>query len=185
MLIAFSGAQSTGKSTLLRECKKLNQFKDYTFVTEVTRRIKRDNNAEINNMADNYDYTQSLIMADHVRNSTLTNAILDRCFIDGFIYTAYLHAKGKVSNDVFENARSVYYDGFANYDIIFYTDSGIPLVNDGVRSIDMKFRNDIIGMFEEEISEMNMFAGIPIVRVKGTVEQRIDIIKNWLQKIKK
>jgi len=185
MLIAFSGAQSTGKSTLLKECKKIEELKDYTFITEVTRRIKRDNNAEINNTADNYDLTQTYIALDHVKNSALTNAVLDRCFMDGYIYTAYLHAKGKVSDTVLESVRGCYYDCFGNYDVIFYTGSNIPLVNDGVRSIDTKFRNDIIEMFEEEIPDMDMFSGVPIIRVEGTVKQRTDTIKRWLHDFKK
>ena len=90
MLIAFSGAQSSGKSTLLQECKKLDEFKDYTFVDEVTRRIKRNNNTEINNTASDYNYTQTLIIADHTKNATMSNTILDRCFLDGYVYTQYL-----------------------------------------------------------------------------------------------
>ena len=181
MLIAFSGAQSSGKSTLLELCKDIKELKSYTFVEEVTRRIKRDKKVPINNTAKNYDETQRLIISDHITNSNLHNAVLDRCFMDGFVYTQYFYNQKKVSKSILEYAREAYYNGFGNYDVIFYTDPTIPLVDDGVRSIDAGFRTDIVDLFEQEIDAMHMYAGVPIVTVAGTVKQRLKTINNWLE----
>ena len=180
MLIAFSGAQSSGQSTLLQACKKLDECKDYTFVDEVTRRIKRNNNTEINNTASDYNYTQTLIIADHTKNATMSNTILDRCFLDGYVYTQYLKEQGKVSKTVQAFACKMYENYIGYYDIIFYTDSNIPLVDDGVRSVDKKFRDRIIELFEGEISYRLRSMNINVVKLSGSVNDRITTLKFYL-----
>ena len=69
------------------------QFEGYIFINEVTRRIKNQFGVDINSEAANYNYTQSLITADHIKNSTLSDAVLDRCSLDGLVYTNYLYNK--------------------------------------------------------------------------------------------
>lgn len=176
MLIAFTGAQSSGKSTLLQECKKLEEFKDYTFIDEVTRRIKRTHGVEINNSAANYDYTQTLIIADHLNNLKLKNAVLDRCLFDSYVYTWYLYTEDKVSNSVYDFACSIYSEYYSKYDIIFYTDPNIPLVSDGERSDDVVFRNRIIQKFAAELKYVQK-----LIVLSGTVEERIKTIKESLK----
>ena len=88
MIYSFTGAQSTGKTTLLKLCKE--RHKNFRYVDEVTRKIKSGGN-EINNTANNYDQTQLLICEDHLRNIRLEgNYLLDRCIVDGYVYTRYL-----------------------------------------------------------------------------------------------
>jgi len=59
-------------------------------------------------------------------------------------------------------------------DVIFYTEPDIPLVDDGERSNDNTFRETIINLFETAIDHY----GINVVRLKGTVEQRLETIYN-------
>ena len=68
MIYSFTGAQSTGKTTLLKLCKE--RHKNFKYVDEVTRKIHRDG-FDINNTANNYDQTQLLICEDHLRNLSL------------------------------------------------------------------------------------------------------------------
>jgi nicotinamide riboside kinase len=188
MLIAFTGAHSTGKSTLLQKCKELEVLKDYTFVDEVTRKIQRDYNVTINDTAPNYDYVQTLIMADHIKNAKLTNAVLDRSALDGCLYTRYLYRRGKVGTIVRRFANEMYNELFFKYDIVFYTDPNIPLEADGVRSVDPEFRTSMVEMFEEEMSFLDNYSTKPvtwkpaIVRVKGNIDERMAIIKDTLTK---
>lgn len=184
MLISFSGAQSTGKSTLLQACKKLPIFKGYTFVDEVTRRVKKEAGVEINNTAANYDYAQILIIADHVKNTTLKNAVLDRCILDGFVYTQYLYDMRKVSSWTYEFAQAAYLDLVNRYDIVFYTDPSIPLVDDGVRSIDLEFRTSIVEHFNVELKFLRERAAHKkrIIRVKGSPEQRLKTVVDTVTK---
>ena len=64
MLVSFTGAQSSGKTTLLREFLESNAWGS---VDEVTRRIRRGG-FEINDEGSNYNDTQLAIFADHIQN---------------------------------------------------------------------------------------------------------------------
>lgn len=180
MLIAFSGCQSSGKTTLLQECKKMAQFEGYIFINEVTRRIKNQFGVDINSEAANYNYTQSLITADHIKNSTLSDAVLDRCSLDGLVYTNYLYNKNKVSRYIYEFAGNAYLATVQNYSKVFYTDPSIPLVNDGVRSTDIDFRNEIIDIFNDHKGRFKSTTGKEMITLTGTVEERLQQIKNAL-----
>jgi len=187
MLIAFSGAQSSGKSTLLEKCKELDELKGYFFVEEVTRRIKRENYVPINNDSDNYDYTQALIVSDHIKNMALKNAVLDRCALDGYIYTRYFYEENKVSRLLYNFAfDTYYYRAIQQYNIIFYTDPNIPLVDDGERSIDSDFRHRIVTLFENEIKMMRRTIETrniktSIVTLTGSVDERMELIRKTLK----
>ena len=108
MIVSFTGAQSTGKTTLLNHLVDKNPY--VTFVEEVTRRVKREFNLPINE--DGGNVTQYMIMADHVANvyrkteSELT--VLDRCAVDGVVYTRWLQLQGMVDAEVYTAACCMY-----------------------------------------------------------------------------
>lgn len=189
MLITFTGAHSTGKSTLLQACKEIEMLKAYTFVNEVTRKIQKEHNVSINDSAANYDYTQTLILADHIKNASLSNAVLDRCILDGYLYTQYLYLQNKVSSYISDFSLQTYFEIFKKYDIVFYTDpTDLTLVEDGVRSKSIIFRDEMIKMFEQEMNFLEKYAPIAasrnftLVRLKGTVDERVQQIKETLTK---
>lgn len=213
MLISFTGPQNTGKTTLLKELalrytdEKYNatysdgsveEHNKFHFVTEVTRRIQREVGFEINQLAG--DSCQIVILADHIknvekykRNRTQTVReyhVLDRCLLDGYLYTKFLHDTGKCTKEVYELSKRFFYDNYIEYDVIFYCDPNIPLDNDGVR--DNTFRNQMINLFEYEIANIRWnnhtrrpdlygVSGPPVfVRLEGSVEQRMEQIKYTL-----
>ncbi len=178
MIVSFTGAQSTGKTTLLNILKEKN--KDIKFVDEVTRRIKRDYNLPINE--DGNNLTQFMIMADHISNMYRKYdgelVILDRCVVDGLVYTQWLFANRKVNSAMNDIAIDIYNSLYDKYDIIFYTDpADVELVDDGERSADKKFRDDIINSFEHRIKELNN-----VVVLSGTVAERLDTVKKTFEK---
>ena len=65
LLISFSGAQSTGKTTLLNHLKERNTH--VNFVPEVTRLIKREYGVDINEAGS--EMTQALIVTEHFKNA--------------------------------------------------------------------------------------------------------------------
>ena len=98
----------------------------------------------------NYNDTQLAIFADHIQNlftysGKNMNNILDRCIVDGFVYTRYFRIQGKVNEFVdkmFSYALGRYIE---KYDCIFYTNPyDVPLINDGERSMSESFRSQII-----------------------------------------
>ena len=180
-LFTFTGAQSTGKTTLLKKVKTLYPYR-FDYVDEVTRRIKRFG-VPINNEAKSYNLTQSLIINDHLVNytkffegpdDTVRDLLLDRCIVDGYIYTKYFYRHGKVSYKIFEFAEYWYKELAPKYDVIFYTNPGdVKLVDDGERSIDAKFREEIIDLYETEF--LDKYDNICIL--KGSVEDRLEQMK--------
>ena len=106
MRVSFTGAQSTGKTTLLNKCKEV--YKDYKFVDEVTRYVKKTYDVKINEIGGTE--TQLYILAEHIKNHLRSdeNLILDRCILDGYVYTKYQVLNGKVSEQVLHAFNGVY-----------------------------------------------------------------------------
>lgn len=180
MIVSFTGAQSTGKTTLLKLCKELYSDK-FEFVDEVTRLVKREFNVPINEGGT--DITQCLIINKHIENvhrlRENSGVILDRCILDGLCYTGYLTLEGKVSKWVFDYATEVYNELIKSVDLIFYTNPyDVELVDDGERSVDKVFRDHMIEIFEFVIARDH--EGVlkdKVVILKGTVEERMEQIK--------
>jgi nicotinamide riboside kinase len=182
MIISFTGAQSTGKTTLLNSIKDLNPYLDS--IDEVTRRIKREYNLPINE--DGGDITQTMIMSDHIANIFRkydSDVIFDRCALDGVVYTQWLYNKGKVSKEILQWANKIYNTLIDKYDAIFVTShEDVPLVDDGERSVDIDFRDEIIDIFNMYIDDMKIYSReVNLFVVEGSVEDRMKYIKNVLE----
>ena len=181
MLISFTGAQSSGKTTLLNHWNDCTNH--WNVVPEVTRKLKRQG-FKINDDSSNYIDTQIAILTDHLNNifsysNTDMDTILDRCIVDGFVYTRYFRMNGKVdefTDKVFSYMLNKY---ISRYDYIFYTSPyDVSLINDGERSISESFRNRIIKLYEELI--LNKYPNVFVL--EGSVESRynkmVEIISN-------
>jgi len=181
MRVSFTGAQCSGKSTLLNNCKEI--YKDYKFVDEVTRYVRRTYDVKINEIGGTE--TQLYILAEHIKNHLKPdkNLMLDRCILDGYVYTKYQVNQGKVSEQVLHAFNGVFGVLIDKLDYIFYTDpSDVKLVDDGERSVDYKFRDDIIDLFEDLITyKMSPKNREKVIRLKGSVEQRMKTIEKYLK----
>lgn len=169
MKIAISGAQSTGKTTLINELEKLDFFKEFNFLTEITREVKRKGfpiNEDGNNL------TQIFIINSHIeRFYSNTNFICDRCILDGLVYTNYLYYNGKVDRWVLDYAFEVYKILINKYDIIFFIQPEFSIIDDGIRSTNKQFRDDIIEHFNHYIKNCDN-----IVYINGDNKTRIENI---------
>ena len=191
MIFSFTGAQCTGKTTLLKHLYKENGDYPFLFIPEVTRLIKREFNMPINESGD--DLTQMLIMTEHVRNIFRDRAdhivrgvhqILDRCALDGIVYSHYLLDKGKINRATYDACDLIYKKLINKYDVIFYTShEDVELVDDGERSVDKIFREDIIGLFDMYMQYNIIEKGPRVVHLEGTVEERLKTIKSTLDKL--
>ena len=175
MKIAFTGAQSTGKTTLLKELKRDNSLAlQYDFRDEITRRMQKKG-LLINEGGS--DITQLLIMNSHIKNSLIDNVIMDRCALDGLVYTDWMYDNKKVSQWVREYAENVFNLLIDRYDHIFYLVPEFSLEDDGVRSTNLQFRDDIVDLFDHYIKQYK----IPVTRLTGTVEQRLNKIMETIK----
>lgn len=174
MLITFSGPQCSGKSTLLSKMEEVygNRF---VYVKEAVRKIVREKGLKVNQDGD--DLVQLLITSAHLESALLPNAVLDRCILDSSVYAHYLYRRGKISKWVYHYSIDMMNFLSPKYDIMFYTSPNIPLVEDGFRSVDKEFRDEISRFFVEFI---NTSFKDKIVVLKGTVEERMEIVKATL-----
>lgn len=180
MIISFSGAQSTGKSTLLKVWQEAKPEWDY--IPEVTRLVKREYDLPINE--DGTDLTQMMIMGEHLRNAYTKrdrHVVLDRCSLDGLVYTHWLCDNKKVSMGTYSHARYVFDSTIEKYDLIIYTSpEDVPVVDDGERSINVKFREEIIELFEQYLSNIPTQK---LIVARGSVEARVNQIRDTFNKL--
>lgn len=182
MIVSFTGAQSSGKSTLLSKMREDVKYKDWNFEPEITRSLKERYGLVINENGDSF--TQLATINSHIDNYLRNkdkNCVLDRCALDAFVYTTYLCYKKKVDEELGYYSEYVCKKLLDKYDIIFYTDPSIPLVNDGVRSIDVDFRNKVIDLFDFFIDH---FKPTNLVKLSGSVEERYAIIQQTIENFK-
>ena len=176
MKLVFSGAQGTGKSTLIRSIRDANEgfLHDYAYLTSGNRELL-SYGIPINANAENYDVTQTLILKNHVCNFTLyRNSVLDRGVLDAYVWTKYLHNLKKVSEETMTFAFMILSKIVHDYDAIFYLEPEFDPEADGIRMADTKYRDDIVDIFEDTISRHN----IGVVRLKGSVENRREEVLN-------
>ena len=203
LLTSFTGAQSTGKSTLLDMCRSLlfgnsetNAYNvvdrdKWVFIPEVTRLIKRQYGVNINEQGT--DDTQLLILNQHLINTIQFKQnrmkqgkfyMMDRCIMDGYVYSKYLHNHGRIEDATMTIAESMYYRLLPSLDAIFYTHpDDVSIHDDGERSIDPGFRNEIIQIYDDLISAGSRYIGHDFVVLKGTPSERMSLIKNKLKEL--
>jgi nicotinamide riboside kinase len=86
----------------------------------------------------------------------------------------YQYQTKKIPIEIYNYSEYLFSKLIGNVDVILYTEPDIPLVDDGERSANKEFRDTIINLFEEAIIHFK----IDVVRLSGTVEQRLETIYN-------
>lgn len=192
MIFSFTGAQSTGKTTLLNKMRSDPDFKDWAFEVEITRSLREKYNLDINEQGS--VTTQLIVLNSHLENvlkhaKSGRHVMLDRCILDGFVYTTYCIGK-QDDKEFIRNRWIVDYYGmellniiWPKYTGVFQTDhESVPIENDGVRSTDTKFRNTIIALFDCAINDLiKPFMGHVPVKLSGSVDQRYDLLKSTIK----
>jgi len=177
-IFSFTGAQCTGKSTLLSAVHK--HYSDVLFVPEVTRLVKHKAGVEINENGD--DVTQLLILAEHLQNVYYNPdmvKILDRCALDGMVYSTWLLHMGKITPETHGHSVVLFERLVKCYTKVFYTmPFSMSITDDGERSINVDFRNEILNMFEDAISQYSNVLKDKLIRVEGTVSERVEFVNN-------
>lgn len=170
MRIGISGAQSTGKTTLLNALRSEQCFSNYTICNEVTRRV-RSYGVDINEQGN--DVTQKLIMQEHITNIFMhDNMITDRTALDGYVYTQYLYNNSRVLEETLEFADNVFNKVWPYYDHIFFIKPEFNIENDGVRSTNTEFRDTINRLFLSEIQHRKL----NVTYLTGSVRQRVNTV---------
>ena len=177
--IIFTGAQGTGKSTIL------NYFKEngYPVITEVVRTlaqegIKINEEGTIRSQEIIFDTYKQIF--SNCENVMLENVVFsDRGLTDVASYTAYL-AIAEHNFDamklLIQELEEIREWNEKNDVVYFYFPIEFPVVDDGVRSTNEKYRKFI----NDYIKFVLDYLKVDYHTVTGTVEERIMFIENYL-----
>ena len=163
--MCLSGSQSTGKTTVL------NLFKEagHPVITEVVRNLVKTKGISINQQGT--DETQRMVFNEYKRVLSQPGPwISDRGLSDVISYTASGVFGGKVGKDVLDEQK-IELELFVNDnpDIVYvYFPIEFPVVDDGVRSTNEKYRNEIDCLIHDTLDAM----GVRYLTVHGTPEER-------------
>lgn len=174
MRIIFTGTQGTGKTTILNELKDL-----YPTITNVCRTLGQKG-VKLNEMGDTesqakiFDTYNELLKQNHF--------ISDRGLSDVFGYSEWLEKNGKITKDELTREYDKYVDYINNYPAVyFYFPIEFPVENDGIRSVDEGFREEI----DKNIHGNLLAHNIPFFTVRGSVEERLELITHTIDMYKK
>lgn len=185
MIVSISGAQCTGKTTLLNALKEQVRFKNRTAFMSSPSRKGNDKGIRINKEAGLVDqlwivtsYTKELI---ETTRGDFDNVISDRCILDMLCYTDYhyQHAEG-IEKRWWEEMRDTvtqllfHVEPLYNYHVILRPE--FEIIPDGVRSNDPVFQKEIADLFEKNVNMLKDFVPEKIVYVTGSVEDRVQQI---------
>ena len=177
MKIIFTGAQGTGKTTILNHYKE----QGYNIITEVVRNLSKEG-VKINEMGDLEGQRKIFATYNKILNKE-ESYISDRGLTDVTAYTSYLGIKNDDNDLRIETLYQLadiqdFYQ--KNPDVITcYFPVEFPVVDDGIRSLDENFRQDI----DKGIQNVLEGLGIQYHTITGTVEERIKQIDKIIQDV--
>lgn len=176
--IVFTGAQGTGKTTVLKEFE--NQ--GLNVITEVVRQLAQTG-VKINKDGDEEGQEQIFnAYIEKLKDTDMAGYISDRCLIDVTAYTLYLHKQGKVSEEfVNKQIHEMVMFMNENPDIAYcYFPIEFDVVADGVRDTDEEFRKEIDNNIRILMTQV---LGMQPIVITGTVEDRVNKVQriiDWL-----
>ena len=171
MKIGFCGTISVGKTTLVNALRELPEFADYEFRTERSKYL-RDLGIPLN--TDSTLKGQIIFFAERSSELFVDDMITDRTVIDVMAFTRLAQSIPYFMADALNDAVAHL---IREYDYIFYVSpEGVPLEDNGVRTIDAGYRKEI----DKEIQKLilkhkNKFRSY--TELSGTTEERIEKIK--------
>lgn len=158
MKIAFCGAHGTGKSSLIEHPYMQERFKDHDFIYSISRRFDNPD-LEVNQRVINLEYTYN-----HYLNPNFVSA---RSIFDPWAYSRVRF------NDHFDRDLFYWAVGNVKYDYLFYLPIEFALADDGFRPQDKEYQLQI----DQEILKLFFLNWQPFIELSGSIDQRIDKIK--------
>ncbi len=171
--IALVGASSVGKTTVYELLK--SKLPEYDFINESTRTVSKYG-FTINE--EGTSETQLAISSFHLEALLCTkDVILDRCYLDLLIYSTYM-------DNLSTNAYDYIFDTWVRvrhqYTHFIYFPIEFASVDDGVRSVDERWREAIDKQFELNLKSIKSSGG-DYLTVTGSPNQRVEQILNYIK----
>lgn len=167
--VALVGASSTGKTTVYELLK--SKLPKYEFINESTRTVK-SYGFPINE--EGTSETQLAISSFHLEALlNPTNLVLDRGYMDLVVYTRHMFVTEPTRNYIEETWKRVK-DEYTHY---VYFPIEFDAVDDGERSVNEEWRQEIDKEFQEVLKEVRE----PYLIVTGSPMQRVDQILEFIK----
>jgi len=150
MRIAISGAQNTGKSTLMKNF--LSRWSMYSTPTKTYRDVINELN--LPHSSNTNDITQLAILnwmtEELEKHPKGSKVIYDRCPLDNLVYTLVSNEKNQIADETAALTIEITKKAMKHLDIIFVLkyDLDIKLVDDGMRDINKDYLLEIDSMFD-------------------------------------
>lgn len=177
MKICLSGAQCTGKTSLLNLIEKSGYFTDRALLREIVRTLVAKENIKIN--TNSHHYSQMMIFNAHSKNiATHEDFVSDRCALDAYAYAAWGFIHDRFTQEENQQHIEFFQECMKHYDVIFYLPANFPLVNDGFRSMDADFREEIDAIFKRLLLSSN----VPFFELSGPPEEKFKLMTQILHK---
>ena len=168
--IALVGASSTGKTTVYELLK--NKLPKYEFVNESTRTVG-SYGFPINEKGT--DATQLAISCFHLEALLQPyNQVLDRCFMDVVVYTRFMD---NASEETWKYIDATWNRIKHEYTHYIYFPIEFDSVDDGVRSVNEKWRKDIDNEFKDVLEGVRQ----PYLTITGSPMQRVEQILEFIK----
>lgn len=162
----IAGAHSCGKTTQLNQIKSL--YPGLHYVTEAARDCPFPLNEASNFTSQDWIFRTHVTreMMGPLNGITLT----DRTTYDQLAYIWSAYERGNMTYDEFKKLEKyTTYWGFT-YDLIFYIPVEFPMTEDGVRSTDVEYRDEISKKVKAILDEY--VDSSRIVLITGSIEER-------------
>lgn len=162
MRIALCGAHGVGKTTL---AQKLSEYFDLPVLEDIV--VTAHHLGFVINEGTPLE-TQLWLTGKQLEQEKInTNFVADKCIFD---YYVYAHALD-MDSALIEVAKKVALNTH-NYDHIFYIAPEFPIVDDGLRSLNVDFQSGVDKVYLSFLQNHN----IPYVQLTGSVEERFQQI---------
>jgi nicotinamide riboside kinase len=177
--ISISGAQCTGKSTLIDALEK--RLPEYAIQRESVRYLVKKYGFEIE--AANTDLQLALLNLQTRSLYEHKDILLDRSFVDSTAYMLYYHKRKQpeVPAGVYNYIMDAVKELAQNIDLFVFLKPEFELVDDGFRVLDNDQQQEITELMGELFDEFDIRH--KVLEVSGSVEDRVDQILFYINNI--
>ena len=177
MKIAITGTHSSGKTTLAKRCSEyfgLKYVRGDTIRTIMEQYFPTKSYDDLTK--EEYWKLENIGLLERIKAEKKEKSFVS----DGCTLNSIAYAKAKLEEDIhmikdFDKFSRVATDNAKHYDFIFYLPPEIPLVNDGFRPMDEKFRLLIDHLLLQNLKNYKFYT------VSGSIEDRLRQIKKIMR----